>query len=84
MLLPNIDSSQIGWWDECHIEQQGGKVGNRAYQYIFKRDKNGKLDENGTYRNAILTKASFKYPEQACFLFGVAKVQHPNAEPIGI
>jgi len=72
--LPSLTEQQIAWWDECHIEQQGGKVGNRAYQCLFKRNKEGKLDENGTYPEATLTKTSFKFPEQARFSFGVASV----------
>ena len=31
-LLPRLDRTQIAWWDECHIEQHGGKVENRAYE----------------------------------------------------
>ena len=73
-LLPKLDETQIGWWDECHIEQKGGKVGDRAYQYIFRRDANGNLSPDGTYSEAELTKTSFKFPEQARFSFGVAKV----------
>ena len=45
--LPNIFRNMIAWWDECHIDQQGGKVGNRPFQYSFKRDYNGKLSDNG-------------------------------------
>ena len=85
-LLPKLDCTQIAWWDECHIEQQGGKVGNRQYQYIFKRDENGNISENGTYReDNLLTKASFKYPEQARFGFGVAKVKKLGEDaPVGV
>mmetsp|Transcript_36666 Transcript_36666/g.43818 ORF Transcript_36666/g.43818 Transcript_36666/m.43818 type:complete len:167 (-) Transcript_36666:313-813(-) len=28
--LRKLTEEQIAWWDECHIEQQGGKVGDRA------------------------------------------------------
>ena len=73
--LPHLDDTQIGWWDECHIEQQGGKVGNKMVQYSFKRDKQGNLCPNGTYNNKLLTKTAYKYPEQGRFSFGVAKVR---------
>ena len=73
-LLPRLTEHQIAWWDECHIEQQGGKVGNRAFQYSFKRDENGKLSKKGTYQEPELTKTTFKFPEQARFSFGVATV----------
>ena len=84
-LLPKLDRTQIAWWDECHIEQQGGKVGDRPYQYIFRRDEDGKLSETGTYNDTTLTKTSFKYPEQGRFSFGVAKVAKVNEEvPVGV
>ena len=73
--LPIISRNMIAWWDECHIEQQGGKVGNRPFQYSFKRDSNGKLSDNGEYQSKLLTKTSFKFPEQARFSFGFATVK---------
>ena len=80
-LLPQLSEHQIAWWDECHIEQQGGKVGDRAYQYTFMRDENGKLSKNGTYSDATLTKTSFKFPEQARFSFGVALIPATSDNP---
>ena len=73
--LPYLDNNQIGWWDEFHIEQQRGKVGNKMVQYAFKRDKQGNLCPNGTYSKKLLTKTAYKYPEQGCLSFGVAKVR---------
>ena len=82
--LPKLTEHQIAWWDECHIQQQGGKVGDRPYQYSFRRDENGKLCNNGTYPDATLTKTSFKFPEQARFSFGVATILITDAtEPVG-
>ena len=77
--LPNLDDTQIGWWDECHIEQQGGRVGNKMIQYSFKRDEQGNLCPNGTYNKELLTRTSYKYPEQGRFSFGVAKVRKVGA-----
>jgi len=54
-------------------------VGNKMYQYSFKRDEDGKLSDTGTYRSDLLTKTSFKYPEQARFSFGVARVKKIGA-----
>ena len=83
-LLPKLTEHQIAWWDECHIKQQGGKVGNRAYQYSFKRDSTWQLSNNGTYTATILTKTSFKFPEQARFAFGVATAKpNPAATSLG-
>ena len=82
--LPKLSETQIAWWDECHIEQQGGKVGNRAYQYTFKRDENNNLSSTGTYAEPKLTSTSFKFPEQGRFSFGVASVLPLGAtEPVG-
>ena len=82
--LPKLTEQQIAWWDECHIEQQGGKVGNRAYQYTFKRDEKGNLSTTGTYTEPNLTKATFKYPEQGRFSFEVASVLPLGAtKPVG-
>ena len=83
--LPKLDDTQIAFWDECHIEQQGGKVGNRKYQYTFKRDENGNLSDTGTYAEPTITKTSFKFPEQARFSFGVAKIKRNKAnDPEGV
>ena len=82
--LPELDMSQVAWWDECHIEQQGGKVVNKVYQYRFKRDNNGNLDENGSYEHDNrITKTSFKFPEQARFCFGVAQIVTSDGEKEG-
>ena len=55
------------------------------YQYSFKHDEDGKLSDTGTYRTDLLTKTSFKYPEQARFSFGVAKVKKIGATtPVGL
>ena len=59
---------------------------NKTYQYIFKRDENGKLSSTGTYSNdAPLTKTSIKYLGQGCFSFGVAKlIKLDNNLPVGV
>ena len=70
-LLPKITHTQIVWWDECHIEKQGGKLGNRNLCFQFKRDKNGKLCNDGEY-NDLPTRTTYKFPEQVRFCFGDA------------
>ena len=72
--MSKLDNEQIGWWDERHIKQQEGKVGNNMVQYSFKRDENGKLSQTCEHTQEVLTKTSFKYPKQGRFLFSVAKV----------
>ena len=82
--LPKLTEQQIAWWDECHIEQQGGKVEERAYQYTVERDEEGNLSSKGTYTEPNLTRTSFKYPEQGRFSFGVASVLPLGAtKPVG-
>ena len=59
-------------------------MGNRAYQFTFKRYKEGKLSQTGTYPEATLTKTSFKFPKQARFSFSVARVLPIGVfEPVG-
>ena len=62
-----------------------GKVGNKMYQYSFKCDENGKRSDTGTYQTDLLTKTSFKYPEQARFSFSIAKVKKIiTTTPVGL
>ena len=41
----NMELTQIGFWDECHIKQFVGCDNDETY--IFARDENGLYDENG-------------------------------------
>ena len=77
--LPKLSDTKVAWWDECHIEQQGRKVGNKMYQYSFQRDDNENLCDNGKNNTDLLTKKSFKYPEQGIFSFNIAKVKLNNS-----
>ena len=81
--LPNLDDTQIGWWDECHIEQQGGRVGNKMIQYSFKRDEESNFFPSGTYNKEQLTRTSYKCPEKNRFSFCVAKVRKVGASKDG-
>ena len=59
-------------------------MGNRDYQYTFKRDEKGNLSPTGTYSDPLLTSTSFKFPEQGRFSFGVASVKYTGAtKPVG-
>ena len=50
-------------------------MGNNIYWYSFRRNCNENISTNETYTKDILIKVAFKYPEQAIFLFGVAKLE---------
>ena len=79
-LLPKMIKTQISWWDKWHIEQHGGKVDDKMYQYSFRSDKDGNFFQNVEYKIDLFTKTAFKYPKQGEFLFGIAKpVQSPSA-----
>ena len=41
----NMELSQIGFWDECHIKQFVGCDNDETY--LFARDENGLYDDNG-------------------------------------
>ena len=65
-------------------ETRWGGVGDRPYQNTFKRDENGKISNTGTYLTLTLTKFSFKFPDQACFFFGIGVILPTSAtEPVG-
>jgi len=60
-------------------------VGNKMVQFSFKRDKDGNLSETGEYEKELLTRTSFKFPEQGRFSFGVAKVRKVDSDaPEGV
>ena len=76
--LPSITCEQIVWYDEMHIEQEGGANGNGGYQVRFHRDEEGKYSPSSPRLAPENRKTTFKYPEQARFCLGVCKVKLLN------
>ena len=76
--LPSITCEQIVWYDEMHIEQEGGANTNDGYQVRFHRDENGKYSPSSPRLAPNNMKTTFKYPEQARFCLGVCKVKLDN------
>ena len=46
--------------------------------YGFRRNENGKLDEDGTYQDIEANKVNCKYDIEIRLLLGVASVKYPN------
>jgi hypothetical protein len=78
--LPVISKTQLVFWDETHISQEGGLPSRTGYCIRFPRDHNGKLcldinDEQPTMYNDVPEKLTFKYGKEIRFCLGVAAVQ---------
>ena len=61
---------------------RGGGVSKNMVHYRFNRDTDDKLSDTGEYSKELLTKTSFKYPEQGRFSFGVAKVRKIDLDKV--
>ena len=81
--LPNLSRHQVVFFDEMHVEQEGGPSYQTKYQIRFPRDTNGKYCPlSPTNPNPIFAeirnKPSFKYCQQACFCLGCAAMELPD------
>ena len=84
-LLPHLTPDQIVWFDETHVEQEGGTASRTGVQIRFPRDPTGKyspLLNTATYA-LLRKKPTFKFAQEARFLLGVAIVKDDNGEYIG-
>jgi hypothetical protein len=52
-LLPSIDRSQIVFWDETHIAQEGGMPSRTGVSIRFPRDNNGQLNLDFNDNNPV-------------------------------
>ena len=72
-VLPHITRCQIVYFDEMHIEQHGGPITSDGNQVRFPRNPDGTFNRSGSYGDTLYC-ATYKYPNQARFCLGVAKV----------
>ena len=80
--LRHLELSQIAWWDETHRKYLiGGISGKKELQLRFKRNSEGLLDENGTYKEQKFIKLNVKYENEGQFGLGCAKVIRKNNNP---
>ena len=75
-LLSSIDRSQIVFWDETHIAQEGGMPSRTGVSIRFPRDGNGQLtidinEDNPVTYNDEPKKQTYKYSQEARFCLGV-------------
>ena len=78
--LPVISKTQLVFWDETHISQEGGLPSRTGYCIRFPRDHNGKLcldinDDQPAMYNDVPEKLTFKYGKEIRFCLGVDAVQ---------
>ena len=81
--LPKITPEQLVWFDETHIQQEGGEVSRSGIQIRFPRDATGafspKSDTNPNPKYAEPLKyQTFKYPKEGRFGLGVAAMKMPD------
>ena len=61
--LEKLETSQIGYWYECHKEQEtGGICGVKSEQVRFPRDEDRRLDTDEELAEEN-TRLAIKYPE---------------------
>ena len=83
--LPSLTREQVVWFDETHIEQEGGVISKTGVQVRFPRDINGKYAPNhpAPIYAAKMNKPTFKYASQCRICIGVAAVMLNNGEVEG-
>ena len=87
-LLPKLSRHQVVFFDEMHMNQEGGPVYNQSYQIRFPRDEQGRYsprsatNPNPIY-NPIRKKPSYKYTQQARFCLGCAAILRPDGSVCG-
>ena len=77
-ILPSIDETQLVWFDEMHIKQEGGSRMFNNMQSRFRRGPDGKYDPTADTINPPSFRASYKYANEVRFCFGVAKVRQSD------
>ena len=74
--LPKIDDTQVVWFNDMHMKQKAGLNMHANMQIRFKKDSEGRFDdEKGTLAPAA-SSPTFKYSQEARFCLGVAKVKY--------
>ena len=83
--LPRLHPDQIVWFDETHIEQEGGAASRTGVQIRFPRDPTGQFSpllDNPSY-NPMVKQQTFKFTSEGRFCLGVAIVLDGNQKYIG-
>ena len=71
------------WFDEIHINQEGGPRMFDDYQIRFTCDVNGRYSSSSTKIATEEFRTAYKYAGEARFCFGCAKVKVLNDQVIG-
>ena len=84
-LLPTLHPDLIVWFDETHIEQEGGAASRTGVQIRFPRDTAGRFSpllDNSTYK-PLDPRQTFKFASEGRFCLGVAIILDNNGKYIG-
>ena len=78
--LPRVSVDQTIWFDETHIQQEGGQISRGGVQIRFPRDTNGTLSpsmdkSSDEMYNEIISKSIFKYAKEVRFCLGICVVK---------
>ena len=86
--LPKIILNQVVFFDEMHMNQEGGLVYKTKYQVRFPRDDQGRYsplspsNPNPTYA-PLKNKPRYKYTQQARFCLGLAAIRTIDGRIVG-
>ena len=92
--LPTLTRNQVVFYDETHIEQEGGLTNSTGYQIRFPRDSDGNYlpppaspssatDASPVYA-PLQSKVVFKYPGQSRLCLGVAAIKQIDGTVLGV
>ena len=88
LIVPQLDRNQVVFFDECHMDQEGGPVTGGKYRVQFPRDAQGRFsppsptNPNPQYA-PLRPKPSYKYTQQARFCLGVVAIRTKDGRIIG-
>ena len=85
---PDLSRHQVVFFDEMHVDQEGGPAYRSRYQIRFPRDAEGRYCPQSPSNpepmyHPIRKKHSFKFTQQARFCLGCAAVEMENGQIIG-
>jgi hypothetical protein len=78
-LLTPLNIEGIVWWDETHRKCLIGSA--MEFHFRFKRDTNGKLDNNGTFAQGAVSKMNVKFEKEVRLGLGCAVVAEKDGVP---
>ena len=85
--LPQLGRNQVVFFDECHMDQEGGPVTGAKYQVRFPHAEGRYFPPSPTNPNShyapSMPKPRYKYTQQARFCLGVVAVRTKDGRIVG-